>query len=144
MAFYLPYLIPIGLALFVLRSQLLRISIHETAEANGNFENIHKSPVLGASSGWVSLIGALALIGCAIYLDGWLRGAATIVIGLGLGVVGSAVFLPMVANTLAMGHHGGEGNRSIAELNRKFGHIIAFAVGWIAFMCLYLIFDIKI
>jgi hypothetical protein len=134
MIFYLPYLIPIGLALFILRSQLLRVAIQETGG-----EDIHKSPMLGAASGWSSLLGALALIACAFYTDGWLRGAATIVIGLGLGILGSALFLPMIGSTLAMGHHGGEGNKSIAEINRRFGHVIAFAVGWIAFMCVYVI-----
>jgi hypothetical protein len=141
MSLYLPYLIPLGLALFVLRTQLLRVALEQ---ANGDVSLIHKSPSLGAMSGWASLLGAVVLIGCAIALDGWLKGILTIVIGLGIGIIGSAIFLPTVGSTLAMGHHGGEGHKSIAELNRRFGHVVAFAVGWIAFMCVYIISSIRL
>jgi hypothetical protein len=135
MTSYLPILIPFGLALFVLRSQLLRVAIHETGG-----ENMHRSVQIGVMSGWISLLGALALIAGSFLVSGLWRGLAGIVVGLGLGILISAFLLPMIGSTLALGHLGGEGNKSIAEFNRRFGHIIAFGVGWIALICLYSIY----
>jgi hypothetical protein len=137
-ALYVPYLIPLGLALFVLRSQLLRVAL---LQAEGDLSKVHASALLGATSGWASLIGALALLASAFIVNGLWRGGISVILGVAMGILMSALFLPMLGNTLAMGHHGGEGNTSIAAFNRRYGHIIAFAVGWIAFICLYSIFS---
>jgi hypothetical protein len=59
-------------------------------------------------------------------------------------VLAAAVFLPMLGNTLAMGHHGGEGDRSVAEFNRRYGHWLAFAVAGIALVCLYAVMGFKV
>lgn len=133
-----PYLIPSGLALFVLRSQLLRVAIRE-----GGPENLHASPALGAASGWASLFGAAALCLLAFVFMGAIGGLLTIVAGLAVGVIGSALFLPMLGSTLAFGHHGGEGDKSVAAFNRAYGHWIAFAVAAIAALCLYALFSFR-
>ena len=44
---YLPILIVAGLSLFILRTQLLHVSIRESG-----MDNLHASPALGAASGW--------------------------------------------------------------------------------------------
>jgi hypothetical protein len=139
MTTYAPILIPLGLALFILRSQLLRVAIREFGH-----ENLHASQVLGAASGWASLFGALLLAALAFVMDGWLWGLALIGLGIALGVLAAAVFLPMLGNTLAMGHHGGEGDRSVAEFNRRYGHWLAFAVAGIALVCLYAVMGFKV
>jgi hypothetical protein len=135
----LPILIPLGLALFILRAQILRVAIRA-----GGMENLHASKALGAASGWVSLVGAMALVASAFMVSGLVWGLAGIVIGLALGVVASALFLPMLGDTLAFGHHGGEGDKSVAEFNRRYGHWIAFAVGGIAALCLYAVLTFQI
>lgn len=136
---YTPILIPLGLALFILRAQLLRVAIRELGT-----ENLHASKGLGAASGWASLFGGLLLAALAFMTNGWLWGLILIGIGLALGVVGSAVFLPMLGQTNAMGMHGGEGDRSVAEFNRRYGHWLAFAVAGIAALCLYSVFTFRI
>jgi hypothetical protein len=135
---YLSILIPIGLALFILRAQLLRVAIREDG-----IDNLHDSKVVGAASGWASLLGALVQIGCAVAAQGVLWGLVLVVIGLALGVVGSAVFLPTLGSTNVMGHHGGEGNRSIADFNRRYGPAIAFAVAGLALLCLYTVLSFR-
>jgi hypothetical protein len=129
---YTPILIPLGLALFILRAQLLRVAIRELG-----MENLHASKALGAASGWASLFGALLLAALAVVTGGVVQGPILIVIGIALGVVGAAVFLPMLGQTNALGMHGGEGDRSVAAFNRRYGHWIAFAVAGIALVCLY-------
>jgi hypothetical protein len=135
---YMPFLIPAGLALFILRAQLLRVSIRELG-----MENIHASKGLGAASGWASLFGAVTLALLAFLFMGVLWGAALVVIGLVLGVVSSALFLPMLGRTLAMGMHGGEGDKSVAAFNRRYGHWIAFAVAGMALVGLYGLFSFR-
>jgi hypothetical protein len=135
---YIPILIPLGLALFILRAQLLRVAIREDG-----IDNLHDSKAIGAASGWASLLGALALMASAIALQGVLWGLVLVIIGLALGVVGSAVFLPTLGSTNVMGHHGGEGNRSIADFNRRYGPGIAFTVAGLAALCLYVIFSFR-
>jgi hypothetical protein len=134
----LPFLIPFGLALFILRAQILRVAIRA-----GGMENLHASPALGAASGWVSLMGAMVLVASAFIVSGIVWGFISIAIGLALGVVASALFLPMLGNTLALGHHGGDGDKSVAEFNRRYGHWIAFAVGGIAALCLFAILNFR-
>ncbi len=136
---YTPILIPLGLALFILRAQLLRVAIRELG-----MENIHASKGLGAASGWASLFGGMLLAVLAFVTNGWLWGMILIVIGLALGVVGAAIFLPMLGQTNAMGVHGGEGDRSVAAFNRNYGHWIAFAVAGIALVCLYSVLTFRI
>jgi hypothetical protein len=136
---YLPILIPLGLALFILRAQLLRVAIREDG-----IDNLHDSKVIGAASGWASLFGAIILMVCAIIAQGAMWGLLLVVIGLALGVVGSAVFLPTLGSTNLMGHHGGEGNRSIADFNRRYGPGIAFAVAAIALLCLYVVLTFRL
>jgi hypothetical protein len=136
---YTPILIPLGLALFILRAQILRVAIREFG-----MENLHASKGLGAASGWASLFGALLLAALAFVTNGWLWGVLLIATGLALGVVAAALFLPMLGQTNAMGMHGGEGDRSIAAFNRSYGHWIAFAVAGIALACLYAVLTFRI
>jgi hypothetical protein len=136
---YTPILIPLGLALFILRAQLLRVAIREFG-----MENLHASKVLGAASGWASLFGALLLTALAFVTNGLLWGVILIVIGLALGVVAAALFLPVLGQTNAMGMHGGEGDKSVAAFNRNYGHWIAFAVAAIALLCLYSVLTFRI
>jgi hypothetical protein len=135
---FLPILIVAGLSLFILRSQLLRVAIQETGG-----ENMHASPVLGAASGWISLFGALALAVCAPISLGLVWGAGLVVLGVALGVLSSAIALPLIGTTVAMGNMGGEGNKSIVAFNRAYGHFIAFAVGLIALACVYAILSFR-
>jgi hypothetical protein len=135
---YLPILIPIGIALFILRAQILRVAIRELGP-----DNLHASKALGAASGWASLIGAVLLVLCAINASGYIWGLITVAIGIGLGVVGSALFISTLGHTLALGHHGGEGDKSIAQFNHRHGHWIAFAVAGIAAFCFYSILTFR-
>jgi hypothetical protein len=135
---YTPILIPLGIGLFILRAQLLRVAIREFG-----MENLHASKGLGAASGWASLFGALLLAVLAFLTNGWLWGFLLIGIGIALGVVGAALFLPLLGQTNAMGMHGGEGDRSIAEFNRTYGHWIAFAVAGLALLCLYSVLEFR-
>jgi hypothetical protein len=136
---YTPVLIPLGLALFILRAQLLRVAIRELGP-----ENLHASKGLGAASGWASLFGALLLAGLAFVTNGFAWGVLLIGIGLALGVVASALFLPLLGQTNAMGMHGGEGDRSVAAFNRNYGHWIAFAVAGVAVLCLYAVMSFRL
>jgi hypothetical protein len=136
---YTPILIPLGFALFILRAQLLRVAIREFG-----MENLHASKGLGAASGWASLFGALLLAVLAFVTNGWLWGVLLIGIGLALGVIGSALFLPMLGQTNAMGMHGGEGDKSVAVFNRNYGHWIAFAVAGISLLCLYAVMSFRL
>jgi hypothetical protein len=135
---YLPVLIVAGLSLFILRSQLLRVAIQETGG-----ENMHASAMLGAVSGWVSLFGAVVLAVCALVTQGWLWGIGLVVLGVVLGVISSAIVLPLIGTTVALGSSGGDGNRSIVAFNRNYGHLIAFAVGAFALVCLYSILSFR-
>jgi hypothetical protein len=136
---YTPILIPLGLALFILRAQLLRVAIRELG-----MENIHASRGLGAASGWASLFGAMLLAALAFVTNGLLWGVLLIGIGLAIGVVAAALFLPVLGRTNAMGMHGGEGDRSVAAFNRAYGHWIAFAVAGIGLLCLYSVLTFRI
>jgi hypothetical protein len=136
---YTPILIPLGLALFILRAQLLRVAIREFG-----MENLHASKSLGAASGWASLLGALLLAALAFVTNGLLWGVLLIGIGLALGVLASALFLPMLGRTNAMGMHGGDGDRSVAQFNRRYGHWIAFAVAGLALLCLYAVMSFRL
>jgi hypothetical protein len=135
---YTPILIPLGLALFILRAQLLRVAIRELG-----MENLHTSKGLGAASGWASLFGVMLLVALSFVTDGLMWGVMLIGIGLALGIVASAVFLPMLGQTNAMGMHGGEGDRSIAAFNRAYGHWLAFAVAGVALLCLYAVLTFR-
>jgi hypothetical protein len=136
---YTPILIPLGLALFILRAQLLRVAIRELG-----MENLHASKGLGAASGWASLFGALLLVILAFVTNGLLWGVLLIGMGLALGIVAAALFLPMLGQTNAMGMHGGEGDKSVAAFNRIYGHWLAFAVAGIALLCLYAVMSFRL
>jgi hypothetical protein len=136
---YTPILIPLGLALFILRAQILRVAIREFG-----MQNLHASKGLGAASGWASLFGALLLAALAFVTNGLLWGVVLIGIGLAMGVLASALFLPLLGQTNAMGMHGGDGDRSVAQFNRSYGHWIAFAVAAIACLCLYAILSFRL
>jgi hypothetical protein len=136
---YLPILIILGLSLFILRTQLLRVAIRE-----GGMDNLHASPALGAASGWASLFGALVLIVAAFVSLGLILGAGLVIMSIGLGIVSAAIALPTLGSTSALGHLSGEGNASIAAFNRAYGHWIAFTVGALALICLYTIFSFRI
>jgi hypothetical protein len=136
---YTPILISLGLALFILRAQLLRVAIRELG-----IENIHASKGLGAASGWASLFGALLLAALAFVTNGVVWGVALTGIGLAAGVVASALFLPLLGQTNAAGMHGGEGDRSVAAFNRAYGHWLAFAVAGIALVCLYSVMSFRL
>jgi hypothetical protein len=129
------FFILLGLSLFILRSQLLRVALRASgAEAAGKIEadKLHASPAMGAMSGWFSLGGAAALMLLAIVTSGYLWGFSLIVFGILGGVALSAFLLPTIGSTLALGHHGGEGEKSIAAFNRRFGSHIAFLVAALA------------
>lgn len=128
------FLILLGLSLFILRSQLLRVALNETSGGNGKVEaeKLHASPALGAMSGWFSLGGAAGLMLLALVTSGYLWGFGLIVFGILGGVALSGVLLPTIGSSMALGHAGGEGNRSIAEFNRRFGAHIAFGVAALA------------
>jgi hypothetical protein len=57
------------------------------------------------------------------------------VLGLVLGILLSAIFLPVLGNTLAFGHHGGEGDKSVAAFNRRYGSVLALGVGVTGLFC---------
>jgi len=131
------FLILFGLSLFILRSQLLRVAMKETgANAAGEIDagKLHASPALGAMSGWFSLGGAAGLMLLALVTSGYLWGLGLIVFGIMGGVALSSFTLPTIGSTLALGHQGGDGNRSIAEFNRRYGAHIAFGVAALALL----------
>jgi hypothetical protein len=131
------FLILFGLSLFILRSQLLRVALKETgANAAGQIEarKLHASPALGAMSGWFSLGGAAGLMLLALVTSGYLWGLGLIVFGIMGGVALSTFTLPTIGSTMALGHQGGDGNRSIAEFNRRYGAHIAFGVAALALL----------
>ncbi len=133
------FLILLGLSLFILRSQLLRVAIREMGgEVKG--EQLHASPALGAASGWASLTGALLLVVLSVAVHGYLSGFAFAVLGIIGGVALSSLVLPAIGSTFMLGHLGGNGDRSVAEFNRRYGAHIAFLVaamaglGWLLVM----------
>ncbi len=131
------FLILFGLSLFILRSQLLRVALKETgANAAGQIDanKLHASPALGAMSGWFSLGGAAGLMLLALVTAGYLWGLGLIVFGILGGVALSSFTLPTIGSTLALGHQGGDGNRSIAEFNQRYGAHIAFGVAVLALL----------
>jgi hypothetical protein len=132
---YLPFLIPIGFALFILRAQLLRIGVAEFG-----MDNLHASKALGVASGWLGLFGAALLVYVAFAYGGIVWGLVLVTGGIALGIVASALFLPLLRSTFALGHHSGDGDRSVAELNRRYGPFIALSVAAIAFFCTYVTF----
>ncbi len=132
---YLPILIVLGLSLFILRTQLLRVAIRRQG-----MDDLHASRLLGAVSGWISLAGALGLLLCAFAGLGLLLGAGVSVLGLGLGIIAAGFALPGIGQTTPMGHMDGEGDARIAAFNRAYGHWFGFAVGALALVCLYLLF----
>jgi hypothetical protein len=95
---------------------------------------LHASPALGAMSGWFSLGGAAALMLLALVTSGYLWGFGLIVFGIMGGVALSAFMLPTIGSSMALGHAGGEGDRSIAAFNRRFGAHVALGVTAIALM----------
>jgi hypothetical protein len=121
------FLILAGLALFILRSQLLRVAIQQLG-GKADPAKLHASPVLGAASGWASLAGAAALMLLALVIYDYLWGLVVIGGGIFCGVLLSSFALPIIGSTLVFGHHGGEGAKSIAALNRTYGAWVAFAV----------------
>ncbi len=123
------FLILAGLSLFILRSQLLRVGLQQSGHDPAK---LHASQRLGAASGWLSLAGAALLMLLAIVANGYAWGFGLIVFGVLGGVALSAVMLPTIGSTLALGHHGGEGDASIAEVNRRYGAWVALAVPAIA------------
>jgi hypothetical protein len=131
------FLILFVLSLFILRSQLLRVALKETGtNTTGQIDSdkLHASPALGAMSGWFSLGGAAGLILLALVTSGYLWGLGLIVFGIMGGVALSSFTLPTIGSTLALGHQGGDGNRSIAEFNRRYGAHIAFGVAALALL----------
>jgi hypothetical protein len=135
----IPFLAPIGLALFILRAQLLRIGIGELG-----IENLHASAALGAVSGWLGLGGALTLACVAFGYGGIVWGLVLVTGGLTLGIILSAVSLPILRSTFALGYHSGDGDRSVAEFNRRYGPYIALAVAAIAVVCLYALLSFRL
>jgi hypothetical protein len=135
----LPFLIPVGFAIFVLRAQLLRIGINELG-----MENLHSSKALGAFSGWMGLGGAAVLACIAFAYGGIVWGLVLVTGGLTLGIILSAVSLPILRSTFALGHHSGDGDRSVAEFNRQYGPFIALAVAGIAAVCLYALLSFRL
>jgi hypothetical protein len=135
---YLPYLIPVGFGLFILRAQLLRIGIAELG-----MEKLHASKALGAFSGWLGLGGAAVLALVAFAYGGIVWGLVLVTGGMALGVIVSAVFLPVLRSTFALGHHSGDGDRSVAEFNRQYGPFIALTVAAIAAVSLYALFTFR-
>jgi hypothetical protein len=134
----LPYLIVLGLALFILRAQLLRVGIAELG-----MENLHASKALGAFSGWLGLGGAAVLACVAFAYGGIVWGLVLVTGGMALGVIVSAVFLPVLRSTFALGHHGGDGDRSVAEFNRRYGPFVALTVAVFAAVSLYALFTFR-
>jgi hypothetical protein len=131
------FLILFGLSLFILRSQLLRVALKETGtNTTGQIDSdkLHASPALGAMSGWFSLGGAAGLMLLALVTSGYLWGLGLIVFGIMGGVALSTFTLPTIGSTMALGHQGGDGNRSIAEFNRRYGAHIAFGVAALALL----------
>jgi hypothetical protein len=135
----LPILITLGLSLFILRTQLLRVAIRE-----GGMDNLHASAALGAASGWASLFGAAALIAASFISLGLLWGAGLIALSIMLGIISAAFTLPTIGSTSALGHLSGKGNASIAAFNRAYGHWIGFSVGALALVCLSTIFTFRV
>ena len=136
---YLPIIIPLGLALFIVRAQLLRVAIRELG-----IEDLHESKFIGAVSGWLSLGGAMVLVMMAFSVKGLVWGVLLVVIGMVLGIAASALVLPFIRQTLALGHLGGEGDKSVAAFNRRYGAYIALAVALIAAVCLYTVFTVRL
>lgn len=128
------FLILFGLSLFILRSQLLRVALLEQGADKLDAAKLHASPTMGAMSGWFSLGGAAGLMLLALVTSGYLWGFGLIVFGILGGVALSAFTLPTIGSTLALGHHGGDGNKSIAEVNRRYGAHIAFGVAALALL----------
>jgi hypothetical protein len=132
------FLILFGLSLFILRSQLLRVALREMGAVSGagqvEPEKLHASPALGAMSGWFSLGGAAGLMLLALVTSGYLWGFGLIVFGIMGGVALSAFMLPTIGSTFALGHQGGDGDRSVAEFNRRYGAHVAFGVAALALL----------
>jgi hypothetical protein len=70
----------------------------------------------------------------ALVTSGYAWGFGLIVFGILGGIVLSSVLLPTIGSSLALGHHGGEGNKSIAAFNRRYGALVAFAVTGVAIL----------
>jgi hypothetical protein len=122
-------LIIAGLALFLLRAQLLRVAI---GVVGADPARLHASARLGAASGWAALGGAGALVALAFAATGLVTGLLLLVAGIAAGLGLSALVIALVGQTLVAGHHGGEGPVSVAALNRRFGHWLAFGVAALA------------
>ncbi len=125
------FIILFGLSLFILRSQLLRVAIRQMG-GEVKVEQLHASPVLGAASGWASLTGAILLVLLAVAVHGYLSGFAFAVLGIIGGVALSSLVLPAIGSTFMLGHLGGNGDKSIAEFNRRYGAHSAFLVAALA------------
>ncbi|MGL4975286.1 MAG: hypothetical protein ACRC56_08315 [Bosea sp. (in: a-proteobacteria)] len=123
-------LILLGLTLFVLRSQLLRIGMQQAGVKGSaaDMSKVHASPLLGAISGWLSLLGASMLMLLAFNAEGWLAGGILIICGIAAGILASALAIPLIGSTQALGYEGGEGLTSVAEFNRQKGAYVALAV----------------
>lgn len=125
------FVILFGLSLFILRSQLLRVAIREMGN-EVKVEKLHASPLLGAASGWAGLAGAILLVILSVAAHGYLSGFAFAVLGIIGGVALSSLVLPAIGSTFMLGHLGGNGDKSIAEFNRRHGGHIAFSVAALA------------
>lgn len=115
----------LGLALFIWRSQLLRIAL---IELGNDRDKLHADPRLGAISGWAALGGAALLIVLATLHNSLLGAGLVIALGIGAGIGLSALMQGVIGKTMALGHLSGEGAGSIAAFNRAYGTYVAFAV----------------
>lgn len=120
------FLVIAGLALFILRSQLLRVAMEQAGSSEARV--LHASPALGAASGWLSLAGAACLMLLALAQHGYMWGAIFALSGIGAGIILSALAIPILGQTVVFGHWGGEGPKSVAEFNRRFGAWVALCV----------------
>ncbi len=123
-------LILLGLTLFVLRSQLLRIGMQQAGVKGSTLDmsKVHASPMLGTISGWLSLLGASALMLLAFNAEGWLAGGILIVCAVAAGILTSALVIPLIGSSQALGPTGGQGMASVAAFNYAWGAHVALVV----------------
>ena len=123
-------LILLGLTLFVMRSQLLRIGMQQAGVKGSTVDmsKVHASPVMGAVSGWLSLMGASALMLLAFNAEGWLAGGILIVCAIAAGILASALVIPLIGSSQALGSTGGQGMPSVAAFNYAWGAHVALSV----------------
>jgi hypothetical protein len=127
-------LILFGLALFILRSQLLRVGMQMAAGGAGGMDmaKVHASPLMGNISGMLALGAAGSLVILALQASGTVNGLLITVGGIMAGIVLAATLIPLLGTTLMFGHHGGEGMVSVAAFNRAYGAYVALSVAVLA------------